>query len=60
MYTIYLLFKNLPSFVNILTFSKAFDSIPDFENLEYQVEIVNLFSKFQSLDKRASINSISS
>ena len=30
-------------FCNILTFSKAFDSIPDSENLGYQVEIVNLF-----------------
>ena len=38
----YLLFK-IKSFCNILTFSKAFDSIPDFENLGYQVELVNLF-----------------
>ena len=26
-----------------------FDSIPDFENLGYQVEIINIFEKFQRL-----------
>ena len=34
--------KNLQSFCNILTFSKEFDTIPDFENLGYQVEIVKI------------------
>ena len=35
--------KKMPSFCNILTSSKAFDSIPDFENLGYPVEIDDLF-----------------
>ena len=35
--------QKILSYCNILTFCKAFDSIPDFENLGYQVEIVNLF-----------------
>ena len=33
----------LYTYCNFLTFSKAFDSILDFENLGYQVEIFNLF-----------------
>ena len=36
-------FKNLPSFCNILTLSKAFYIIPHFENLGYQLEIVYIF-----------------
>ena len=40
---LYIVTKNLLSVCNILTFSKAFDSIPDFLNLGYQVEIVNQF-----------------
>ena len=36
---------------NILIFRKVLDSIPDFENLGYQVEIINLFLKIQRLHK---------
>ena len=49
-------FENI--FCNILTFSKAFDSIPDFSNLGYQVKIVNLFKKFQRLHKPTTNKSI--
>ena len=55
---IYIVKKKNFSFCNILTFSKAFDSIPDFLNLGYQVEIVNLFEKFQRLHKPITIKSI--
>ena len=48
----------MPSFSNILTFSKAFDSIQDFENLGYQAEVANLFQKFQRLHKPTTIKSI--
>ena len=46
--TIYCFLKKMPSFCNTLTFSKAFDSIPEIENLEYQVEIANLFLKIST------------
>ena len=42
----YIIYIKTSKFGNILTFSKAFDSIPDFENLGYQIEIVNLFKNF--------------
>ena len=33
----------------MLTLFKAFDGTPDFENQGYQVEIINIFEKFQRL-----------
>ena len=42
-FVLYIVEKKLLSSCTILTFCKAFDSIPDFENLGYQVEIVNQF-----------------
>ena len=39
----YILLQKICCVCNILTFSKAFDSIPDFENLGYQIEIVKQF-----------------
>ena len=56
--------KKLPSnnlfrklFIYDLSLCKAFDSIPHFENLGYQVEIINLYLKFQRLHKPNTIKS---
>ena len=48
----------MPSCCNILTFSKVFDSVPDFLNLGYQVEIVKQFKTFHGLHKPTAIKSI--
>ena len=42
-FVFYIIEIKLLSCCNILTFCKVFESIPDFENLRYQVEIINLF-----------------
>ena len=42
---------------NILTFCKAFDSIPDFEILGYKVEIVNYYLDHSYLILALQINS---
>ena len=55
----FILLKKISSFCNILTFCKAFDSIPDFENLGYQEEIINLFENNQRLHKATAIKSFS-
>ena len=48
----------MTSFCNILTFIKAFDIMPALDNLGFQVEIVNLFQKFQRLHEPTTIKSI--
>ena len=57
-FVLYIVGKKLLSFCNILTFCKAFDSKPDFENLGYQVEIIILFKKFQRLHTIITFKSI--
>ena len=48
----------LSFFFNILTISKAFDSIPDFANLGYQVEKLTYFKNFNVLHKPTTIKII--
>ena len=45
----------IAKFCNILTFYKAFGSIPDLENLGYQVEMINLLINFELSHKPLTI-----